>query len=93
LSNHKSVAQERESIVFTSLLANALAVAFDSLNLTAAILECSQSAAEELSPKAQQHLNLLQIAISVALQAMGHDGLRSIMEQSDAYMPTWSLFN
>jgi hypothetical protein len=75
------------------LLANALAIAFDSLNLTVAILECSQAAAEELSPKAQQRLNLLQICLPIALQAMEYDGLRSFMEQSDAYMSVWSLFN
>jgi hypothetical protein len=77
----------------TSLLADALAVAFDSLNMTVAILECSQAVAEELSPKVQQRLNLLQIGLSMALQAMEDEGLHSIMEQSDAYLPALSLFN
>jgi UDP-N-acetyl-D-mannosaminuronic acid transferase (WecB/TagA/CpsF family) len=73
--------------MFTSLLAEALAVAFDNLNMTATILECSEAAAEELSPEAQQRLNLVKISLSMALQAMENEELRSIMEQSDAFIP------
>jgi hypothetical protein len=89
LLNDKGVAQEKVSIMFTSLLAEALAVAFDNLNMTATILECSQAAAEELSPEAQQRLSLVHIGLSMALQAMEHEELKSIMEQSDAFMPAW----
>jgi UDP-N-acetyl-D-mannosaminuronic acid transferase (WecB/TagA/CpsF family) len=73
--------------MFTSLLAEALAVAFDNLNMTATILECSEAAAEELSPEAQQRLNLVKISLSIALQAMENEELRSIMEQSNAFIP------
>jgi hypothetical protein len=89
LLNDKGVAQEKVSIMFTSLLAEALAVAFDNLNMTATILECSQAAAEELSPEAQQRLSLVHIGLSMALQAMEHEELKSIMEQSDAFIPAW----
>jgi UDP-N-acetyl-D-mannosaminuronic acid transferase (WecB/TagA/CpsF family) len=77
--------------MFTSLLAEALAVSFDNLNMTATMLICSQAAAEELSTEAQQRLNLVQISLSMALQALEHEELRSIMEQSDAFMPALSL--
>jgi hypothetical protein len=77
--------------MFTSLLAEALAIAFDNLNMTTAILDCSQAAAAELSPEAQQRLNLVKISLSMALQALEHEELRSIMEQSDAFMPALSL--
>jgi UDP-N-acetyl-D-mannosaminuronic acid transferase (WecB/TagA/CpsF family) len=79
--------------MLTSLLAEALAVAVDNINMTATILECSQAAAEELSPEAQQRLNLVQVSLAMALQAMNHAELRSIMEQSDAYIPEWSSLN
>lgn len=75
--------------MLTSLLAEALAVAVDNINMTAIILECSQAAADELSPEAQQRLNLVQVSLAMALQAMEHAELRSIMEQSDAYIPEW----
>jgi hypothetical protein len=77
--------------MFTSLLAEALAIAFDNLNMTTAILDCSQAAAAELSPEAQQRLNLVKISLSMALQALEHEELRSIMKQSDAFMPALSL--
>jgi hypothetical protein len=77
--------------MFTSLLAEALAIAFDNLNMTTAILDCSQTAAAELSPEAQQRLNLVKISLSMALQALEHEELRSIMKQSDAFMPALSL--
>jgi hypothetical protein len=77
--------------MLTSLLAEALAVAFDNLNMTATILECSQAASEELSLEAQQRLNLVNLGLSMALQAMDHEELRSIMEQSESYIPLASL--
>ncbi len=73
--------------MFTSLLAEALAVSFDNLNMTTVMLECSQAAAEELSLEAQQRLSLVRVSLSMAIQALEHDELRSIMEQSDAFIP------
>jgi hypothetical protein len=75
--------------MFTTLLAEALAVAADNLNMTATILDCAQEAAVELSPEAQQRLNLVKVALSMALQAMNHDELRQVMEQSDSYVPEY----
>ncbi len=74
--------------MFTSLLAEALAVTADNLDMTASLLVCAQEASEELSPEAQQRLNLVQVALSMALQALEHDELRQIMEQSDSYVPS-----
>jgi UDP-N-acetyl-D-mannosaminuronic acid transferase (WecB/TagA/CpsF family) len=76
-------------IMLTSLLAEALAVTADNLNMTASILNCAQEASEELSAEAQQRLNLVQVALSMALQAMDHDELRQLMEQSDSYVPDY----
>jgi N-acetylmuramic acid 6-phosphate (MurNAc-6-P) etherase len=75
--------------MFTTLLAEALAVAADNLNMTATILDCAQEAAVELSPEAQQRLNLVKVALAMALQAMNHDELRQVMEQSDNYVPEY----
>jgi hypothetical protein len=91
LLNDEGVAQERKSIMFTSLLSEALAVAFDNLNMTTTILECSKAAAAELSPEAQQRLGLVQISLSMALEALEHEELRNLMEQSDAFVPARSL--
>jgi hypothetical protein len=75
--------------MFTTLLAEALAVTADNLNMTATILDCAQEAAVELSPEAQQRLNLVKVALAMALQAMNHDELRQVMEQSDSYVPEY----
>lgn len=75
--------------MFTTLLAEALAVAADTLNMTSTILDCAQEAAVELSPEAQQKLNLVKVALAMALQAMNHDELRQVMEQSDSYVPEY----
>ena len=75
--------------MFTTLLAEALAVAADNLNMTSTILDCAQEAAVELSPEAQQKLNLVKVALAMALQAMNHDELRQVMEQSDSYVPEY----
>ncbi len=77
--------------MFTSLLSEALAVAFDNLNMTTTILECSKAAAAELSPEAQQRLSLVQISLSMALEALEHEELRNLMEQSDAFVTARSL--
>jgi UDP-N-acetyl-D-mannosaminuronic acid transferase (WecB/TagA/CpsF family) len=76
--------------MFTSLLAEALAVTVDNLNMTTAILDYTQAAAEELSAEAQQRLNLVHIGLAMALQAMEHEELQALIEQSDAYVPEWS---
>jgi hypothetical protein len=76
--------------MFTSLLAEALAVTADNLSMTATILACSEAAAQDLSPEARQRLSIVQMGLSMALQAMEHKELQHIMEQSDAYVPSWS---
>ncbi|WP_404785601.1 hypothetical protein [Altericista sp. CCNU0014] len=75
--------------MLNSLLAEALAVAADNLNMTASVLECTRDAAVDLSPEAQQRLNLIHMGLAMALQAMNHDELCQIMEQSDSYIPAW----
>jgi hypothetical protein len=76
--------------MFTSLLAEALAVTADNLSMTATILTCTEAAAQELSQEARQRLSIVQMGLSMALQAMEHEELQSIMEQSDAYVASWS---
>jgi D-ribose pyranose/furanose isomerase RbsD len=76
--------------MFTSLLAEALAVTADNLNMTATILACAEEASQELSPEARQRLSIVQMGLSMALQAMEHDELLQLMQQSDAYVPSWS---
>jgi tellurite resistance protein len=75
--------------MLTSLLAEALAVTVDNLSMTATILACAAEAAADLSPEAQQRLNLVHVALSMALQALEHEELQEIMEQSDNYIPSW----
>jgi D-ribose pyranose/furanose isomerase RbsD len=76
--------------MFTSLLAEALAVTADNLSMTATILACTEEAAQELSQEARQRLSIVQMGLSMALQAMEHEELQSVMEQSDAYVASWS---
>lgn len=76
--------------MFTSLLAEALAVTVDNLNMTSAVLHYTQSAVEELSPEAQQRLSLVHMGLTMALQAMEHQELQTLIEQADAYVPEWS---
>jgi hypothetical protein len=73
--------------MFNSLLADVLAVAADNLNMTASVLECTTDAAVDLSPEAQQRLSLVHMGLAMAIQAMNHDELCQIMEQSDSYIP------
>jgi hypothetical protein len=75
--------------MLNSLLAEALAVAADNLSMTANILECTKDAAIDLSPEAQQRLQLVHMGLAMAMQAMNHDELCQIMEQSDSYIPAW----
>jgi hypothetical protein len=77
------------AIMLNSLLAEALAVAADNLNMTATVLECTREAAVDLSPEAQQRLNLVHMGLAMAIQAMNHDELCQIMEQSDRFIPAW----
>ncbi|WP_404789960.1 hypothetical protein [Altericista sp. CCNU0014] len=76
--------------MFTSLLAEALAVTADNLSMTATILACTEAAAEELSEEARQRLSIVQMGLSMALRAMEHEELQQIMQQSDSYVPSWS---
>jgi hypothetical protein len=76
--------------MFTSLLAEALAVTADNLSMTATILVCAEDAAQELSAEARQRLSIVQMGLSMALQAMEHEELQQLMEQSDAFVPSWS---
>ncbi len=71
------------------LLAEALAKAANQLSMTASILECTRDAAVDLSPEAQQRLHLVHMGLAMAMQAMNHDELCQIMEQSDSYIPAW----
>lgn len=71
------------------LLAEALAVAADNLSMTASVLECTRDAAVDLSPEAQQRLNMVHMGLAMAMQAMNHDELLQVMEQSDRYLPAW----
>jgi hypothetical protein len=77
-------------IMLTSLLAEALAVTVDNLSMSATILMCAEEAGAELSPEARQRLSLVQVALSMALQAMEHEELVQLMEQSEDYLPAWS---
>jgi hypothetical protein len=79
-------------IMFTSLLAEALAVAADNLSMTATLLACSEDAAQDLSQEARQRLSVVRMGLSMALQAMEHEELQQVMEQSEAYVPSWSSF-
>jgi hypothetical protein len=71
------------------LLADALAVAADNLSLTASILENTRDATVDLSPEAQQRLNMVHMGLAMAMQAMNHDELLQVMEQSDRFIPAW----
>ncbi|HEY9826854.1 MAG TPA: hypothetical protein V6D19_15550 [Stenomitos sp.] len=77
--------------MFTSLLAEALAVTVDNLSMTATILACTEAAAAELSDEARQRLNLVHTSLAMALQAMEHEELQQLITQSDAYIPASSL--
>lgn len=71
------------------LLAEALSEAADNLNMTASILENTRDTAVDLSPEAQQRLNMVHMGLAMAMQAMNHDELCQIMEQAESYIPTW----
>jgi hypothetical protein len=71
------------------LLAEALAETADNLSRTASILEFTRDAAVDLSPEAQQRLNMVHMGLAMAMQAMNHDELIEVMEQSERYIPVW----
>lgn len=71
--------------MLTSLLAEALAVTFDNLTMTASIFECAEEAAEDLSPEAKQKLGLVHAGLALALQGMECDELQQWIKQSEMY--------
>ena len=71
--------------MLTSLLAEALAVTFDNLDMTANILECAEEAAEDLSTEARQRLGLVHTGLAMALQGMECDELQQLIKRSEAY--------
>ncbi len=71
--------------MLTSLLAEALAVTFDNLNMTASILDCAKEASEDLSPDARQRLGLVHTGVAMAIQAMECDELQHLIRQSEIY--------
>jgi hypothetical protein len=77
------------NIMLNCLLAEALAGAAKNLNMTANILDSTRDAAVDLSPEAQQRLNMVHMGLAMAIQAMNHDELCQIMEQSESYIPAW----
>ncbi|WP_299413868.1 hypothetical protein [Acaryochloris sp. IP29b_bin.148] len=70
--------------MLTSLLAEALAVTFDNLNMTASILECAEQASEDLSPDARQRLGLVHAGLALAIQGMECEELQQLIQQSEA---------
>jgi hypothetical protein len=64
-----------------SLLAEALAITADNLDMNASFLVFAQEASEEFSPETQQKLNLVQFALSMALQALKHDELLPLVDK------------
>jgi len=71
--------------MLTSLLAEALAVAFDNLMMTASIFECAEEAAEDLSLEAKQKLGLVHTGLALAIQGMEYDELQQWIKQSEMY--------
>jgi hypothetical protein len=65
-----------------SLLAEALAITADNLDMNASFLVFAQETSEEFSPETQQKLNLVQFALSMALQALKHDELLPLVDTS-----------
>ncbi|KAI9130182.1 hypothetical protein [Acaryochloris sp. CCMEE 5410] len=71
--------------MLTSLLAEALAITFDNLNMTASIFECAEEAAEDLSPVARQKLGLVHAGLALAIQGMECDELQQLIQRSELY--------
>jgi hypothetical protein len=62
-----------------SLLAEALAVTQDNLQMAQTILECAEEAAEDLSPEVRQRLNLVHVGLAMALQAFEDENLKALI--------------
>ena len=71
--------------MLTSLLAEALAAAFDNLNMTASIFECAEEAAEDLSPGVRQKLGLVHAGLALAIQGMECEELQQMIKRSEIY--------
>ncbi|MGR3279003.1 hypothetical protein ACSYAD_28475 [Acaryochloris marina NIES-2412] len=71
--------------MLTSLLAEALAVTFDNLTMTASILECAEEASEDLSPEAKQRLALVHTGLAMAIQGMEFEELQQLIKRSEIY--------
>ncbi|MGR3279999.1 hypothetical protein ACSYAD_33635 [Acaryochloris marina NIES-2412] len=71
--------------MLTSLLAEALAVTFDNLTMTASILECAEEASEDLSPEARKRLGLVHAGLALAIQGMECDELQQLIKRSEIY--------
>ncbi|NJK42080.1 MAG: hypothetical protein HC934_13505 [Acaryochloridaceae cyanobacterium SU_2_1] len=71
--------------MLTSLLAEALAVTYDNLNMTATILDCAEEASEDLSLEARQRLSLVHAGLALALQGMECEELQEIIRQSELF--------
>jgi hypothetical protein len=71
--------------MLTTLLAEALAVTFDNLTMTATILDCAEEAAAELSPEARQRLSLVHTGLALAIQGMECDELQQLIKQSELF--------
>jgi hypothetical protein len=67
-----------------SLLAEALAVTLDNLQMTQTILECAEEAAETLSPEVRQRLNLVHMGLAMSLQAFEDQQLQQLMYPSES---------
>lgn len=71
--------------MLTSLLAEALAVTFDNLTMTATILDCAEEASEDLSLEARKRLSLVHAGLALALQGMECEELQQIIRQSELF--------
>lgn len=71
--------------MLTSFLAEALAVAFGNLTLTATMFQSAEEASEELSPEAKQRLALVHTGLAMAIQGMECEELQQLIKRSEAY--------
>ncbi len=66
-----------------NLLAEALAVTSDNLEMTAMLLECAEASTDELTPEARQRLNLVHMGLAMAMQALDCEELQHLIAQSE----------
>jgi hypothetical protein len=62
-----------------SLLAEALAVTQDNLQMAQTILECAEEAAEDLDPDVRKRLSLVHVGLAMALQAFDDENLQELI--------------